>query len=89
MTYVSATGSSNHPLIDRFKQEPAPLPASAFGKAVTPASLTVVKPPSYVIINNAGTYIPENFSKINYLERNILNLTISNYLLILLTLFYI
>ena len=37
-------------------QSPAPLPVGASGKAVTPASQTVVKSPDYVIINNAGTY---------------------------------
>jgi len=38
------------------KSSPKPLPASAFGKAITPAKETIQKPPDYIIINNAGTY---------------------------------
>ena len=53
--YQSATGSGL-PLNSRYKQEPKGLPASAFGSVKTPAVLVVTKNPSYVLINQTGSY---------------------------------
>ena len=38
------------------QQGPKGLPPSAFGQVITPAAETIYKRPSYIIINNAGTY---------------------------------
>jgi len=41
---------------DNKKMIPTELPDCAFGKAITPVKETIQKPPTYIIINNAGTY---------------------------------
>ena len=38
------------------KMGPKGLPESAFGKVTTPAAEVIQERPSYIIINNAGTY---------------------------------
>ena len=53
MSYQSASGSLPN---GNKKQEPKPLPDSAFTKITTPPKETIQKQPSYIIINNAGTY---------------------------------
>ena len=47
---LGSTGNANE------KMGPKGLPASAFGKALTPEKLTITERPSYVFLNTTGSF---------------------------------